>query len=535
VLDWRPYFPESQPRPLQTQVLDLLVKEWDNYDNFVLELPTGVGKSAVAVTIARWVDAQRPKSHMDEEDYHPYSTYISTTSLELQEQYFNSYSKLGLKKLYAADNFSCNRGKGMTCGEGKRICSSTKTSCPGLCSYKEAKKRFIKSPFGILNLAYYVNETYYAHQLVPRHVNIYDEAHTIGDLVKNFVSIEITDKALSNYLLQPPKPDFEDGSYNVTELIKWVNDNYLKKVEVYLAKLWEKVKNWEGDFEDRKYLTLSGEATELDKHACRIRRIVNRISDALWVAERQEGSILLTPVRPTEFMREILFDHPDKNVLLSATILDSEFMMKEYDLDPKRTLVFKAASPFPVENRPIYYWPVGRLNHRDLRGSMKPFSDAVNALLDEHKDQRGIIFVNSYSQAEELMRQVGSDRLITHSNSRDKPRMMDIHIRSQNTVIVSPSMHEGVDLRDDLSRFQILLKMPFPSLGSKSVQVRADRWPEWYAYTTSLLLIQCTGRSVRSDKDYATSYVLDSNFGWWSDKWSQFLPRYWLDALQTIE
>ena len=543
MIDWRKFFPEEKPRALQVKVLDLVTSEWDNYDNFVLELPTGVGKSAIAFTLARWRAASAPAGHWSDlnrgwEELQPFSTYITTASIYLQEVYESSYLQKGLLKLYSADNFSCSRGANLTCSEGKRINSACSkkvaAECPTACPYTQAKSRFIKSPHGVLNLAYYTNETYYAGQLVPRHINIYDEAHTIGDVIKDFVSIEITDKALAGYLLQPPKPDFKDGSYDTNKLLLWMKNHYLSKVEAYLSRLRSKIDQWVGSFEDPKFIAVSSEMTELDKHACRLRRLINRVTNDHWVGERIEDKIILTPITPRDFMNEILFDRADKNVFLSATILDHEFFMKENNLDPSRTLVFKSESPFPVENRPIYYWPVGKLKHDNLRESMKPFAGAVSSILEEHPNERGIIFVSSYSQAQELIRQVGSHRLITHASSKDKASMMDTHTKSTNTVIVSPSMHEGVDLIGDLSRFQILVKLPFPSLGSKSIQVRADLYPEWYAYKTCLTLIQATGRSIRSDTDYAVSYILDSNFGWFSSRWDSFLPDYWKKAVTQL-
>jgi Rad3-related DNA helicase len=80
-------------------------------------------------------------------------------------------------------------------------------------------------------------------------------------------------------------------------------------------------------------------------------------------------------------------------------------------------------------------------------------------------------------------------------------------------MYVSPSLHTGLDLKDDQSRFQIVVKIPYPS--------RADRWIEtkrkldggkWYNWQTALRLVQCCGRSIRSKDDWAKTYILDSAF-----------------------
>ena len=73
-------------------------------------------------------------------------------------------------------------------------------------------------------------------------------------------------------------------------------------------------------------------------------------------------------------------------------------------------------------------------------------------------------------------------------------------------------MMEGVDLYDDLSRFQIMCKVPFPYLGDLVVQKRMERNKQWYSYMTVKSVIQSLGRSIRNESDFAMSYILDSDW-----------------------
>ena len=87
------------------------------------------------------------------------------------------------------------------------------------------------------------------------------------------------------------------------------------------------------------------------------------------------------------------------------------------------------------------------------------------------------------------------------------------HINSENpTVLISPSMMEGVDLSDNLSRFQIICKVPFPYLGDEVVKKRLEKNETWYSYATAKSLIQSLGRSIRNENDFAISYILDSDW-----------------------
>ena len=91
--------------------------------------------------------------------------------------------------------------------------------------------------------------------------------------------------------------------------------------------------------------------------------------------------------------------------------------------------------------------------------------------------------------------------------------MLRQHIESKKpTVLLSPSMTEGVDLHGDISRFQIVCKVPYPFLGDKLVKKRMNKWKGWYPLQTAKSIVQAAGRSVRSNDDHAVTYILDSDW-----------------------
>ena len=80
-------------------------------------------------------------------------------------------------------------------------------------------------------------------------------------------------------------------------------------------------------------------------------------------------------------------------------------------------------------------------------------------------------------------------------------------------MLISPSVHTGLDLKGDLSRFQILVKVPYPSLGDRWIKKKQTRdGGKWYRWQTVLKTVQAYGRSVRSKDDCAKTYLLDSSF-----------------------
>lgn len=133
------------------------------------------------------------------------------------------------------------------------------------------------------------------------------------------------------------------------------------------------------------------------------------------------------------------------------------------------------------------------------------------------------------------LRACRSKRLITHENGRDKDVRLEQIFAKPSTVLVSPSSQEGLDLFGDRSRFQVIAKLPFASLGDKRVKRRMKVDKDWYNLHTAQKFIQAVGRSIRSDSDYATAYVLDAAFDGFYNRASQFFPEYILDALRSQE
>lgn len=523
-MNWQKYFVEKKPRNIQGKILDEVFKDWDKYDNIIIEAPTGVGKSAIAMTIARTLFEERK-----------YKSYITTTSIELQEQYMKSYSSIGLRKLYSSSNFTCNRKHPMSCKEGMSISNSQKSKCPGKCPYRIQKDAFKHGSYGILNLAYYLYERNYVNELGFRDICLFDEAHTVGDSVKEFCTITISEYHLKALGIKCPKPN-DSFMYSIKTIKNWVETEYIPRLQRKLSEIIDEIEEFEGSLESKAYLSLLKRHSEMAEKVDKMNSIIEEMETRGWVAEyiKNENCIKITPLSPRTHIKEKLLDHNGKNIFLSATILDSKFLMNEYNMDSNKTKFLTCDSPFPLKNRPIFILPSGKINFNDLESSISDFVNPIKHILNEHKSDRGIIFVSSYAQAHELIRQVNDSRLITHTSSKDKQYMMETHKTSKNTVIVSPTMHEGVDLKDDLSRFQIIIKMPFASLGSASIKKRSEIYPEWYAYKTCLSLIQSTGRSVRNENDKAITYILDNNFTWFYKKWKKFFPYYWQKAINYV-
>jgi Rad3-related DNA helicase len=218
---------------------------------------------------------------------------------------------------------------------------------------------------------------------------------------------------------------------------------------------------------------------------------------------------------------------------MSATILDVDVWATNLGIPRSEIAHVETPCDFPVQNRLIYKDYAGNMGRKHFDKTRPRFVMKVREILDRHRGQRGIIHCHSFQLAEVLLSSISTKRFLFQAAFKDKTAMLAEHARREDSVIVAPAMHEGFDLKDDLSRFQVIAKVPWPSLGDRVVKERQMRDDRWYAWLTALKLVQSYGRSVRSARDWAVTYILDTGFEAFLHSYSAMLPRWFLEALRS--
>ena len=76
-----------------------------------------------------------------------------------------------------------------------------------------------------------------------------------------------------------------------------------------------------------------------------------------------------------------------------------------------------------------------------------------------------------------------------------------------------------------MERFQVICKIPYPYLGDQIVRKRMYNHKDWYSLQTAKAIVQSCGRSVRSEKDTAITYILDSDWERFYRKNKHIFPK----------
>jgi len=224
---------------------------------------------------------------------------------------------------------------------------------------------------------------------------------------------------------------------------------------------------------------------------------------------------------------------------MSATVFSKEAFCRTLGVPEAETAFIRVKeSSFPVENRRIYSLAVARLSRESMDASMGGIAMAVDEIMNRHAGERGIVHTTSYAQDRYIREHVSPlnrARLSSTEGVSSRPALLKAHGSRDESVLISPSLHEGVDLKDELSRFQVLVKVPYPDLSDRRTRIKLERNPGWYDWQTALRLVQTYGRSVRGETDHAVTYVLDSHFPSFVRNHRDLFPEYFLEAIRSRE
>jgi Rad3-related DNA helicase len=220
-------------------------------------------------------------------------------------------------------------------------------------------------------------------------------------------------------------------------------------------------------------------------------------------------------------VRRKFLDKLYKGVFMSATIGNIDEYATLMGMDEGEYEGFRLQSTFDFTKSPIYIVKSGYLNYKNFDKVIdKILMDTIKiAESEQHRDQKGIIHTSTFKISLLLQTKIvkglvpNYNRYLFYENTAEKERNIELIKNSIDIpyVIVGPSLYEGIDLKDDQGRFNILMKVPYSALSGYTKE-KSDRYPFWYRRNTIEKIIQAIGRTNRSVNDYSSVYLLDSCF-----------------------
>jgi Rad3-related DNA helicase len=277
----------------------------------------------------------------------------------------------------------------------------------------------------------------------------------------------------------------------------------------------------------------------------RLTRTINNIlaNPKNWIVSeiiKENYDVVKVELKPFDISSycKSVFEKCSKILIMSATILNHKAFCRSVGLSSDQVKFIQVQSDFPLEHRPIIPLNVAYLNYNNLQSAQVQASiaRAVDSIMSFHANDKGIIHTTSYDQLnfiKDNISQTNARRLLVTDPEIQRDEVIFQHTNTTKpTVLISPSLHTGLDLKNELSRFQIMTKVPYPNKSDRWTNAKRQVDEEWYYWQTALKLIQAYGRSVRSKDDWAKTYILDSAFGYFVKKNMNILPDWFRQAIR---
>lgn len=527
----------SPPRKSQSEILEW-IKTLPSHIKYILcEVPVGGGKSPLALNLSGWCSQGLGDA------------FILTPQKVLQKQYEDSFDRHLLHSLYGKQNYTCEC-KHTNCDIGSDI----KPKCDE-CPHQSAFLKVKTSPnvvfnytLGLLLFKYVTDDNI----IRKRKLIVFDEAHTLENHLTEFNAIVISEFKCK----QIGSVAFNQFS-NMRSALQWVQDKYVPALTNKIKHLTPSVQEALEDCRDQSRAPSRDEENEISL----LKELVNHknmIDEQLIIPDFGDvyADYVLINEGKTAFkfkelfgkrnFKQIVEPMGDRFLFMSSTILDKDAFCSDLGLDPEKAAFISVDSEFDIDNRPIFYMPTCKMTFgwdsiERERDTSKLAEKIIKLCKEMHPNESGIIHTGSFQIAQWLFKKLGNKvpHMIMHHNPSSGFKRDDVLREFQEDdgipkLLISPSITEGLDLKDDKSRFAIFAKVPFPFLGDAWVKKRMQLSDNWYKRQALISMIQGGGRIVRSKQDWGHVYILDSSFGYLLSQTKRISPKWWTDSITVI-
>lgn len=538
------YFPKGyDPSPSQIKLIKRAEQAFNSGKKFVICCaPTGTGKSFLSRTIAGAGSKPSEKFTQSINDYSgykqsyegdfvseeellqepPHGTFVLTITKTLQDQYLGLFPETDILK--GKTNYICNVDNSYDVETAPCVfLDGLKDTCwqTSKCAYYNARNKALLSEFSALNYKMFL--------ALPKHLKrknfiICDEASELEDeLVKHF-SAEINYERLQragiecNVLIT----DNKQRAYTwVAELGCTVNANVEDLKEKFRKTIKRKGRIAPAD--RAKYLYLKNVFNALVK-------ITELWTSCDYVIENNSKQVTFTPLR-VDGLTDHIFDYADHVLLMSATIIDHAHFAKTLGITDYTYI--EVESDFDPKRSPIYVSSNNRLNYKNLTNLLPAIADQIKTIVAHHETEKGIIHTHSHEITNILKKKLEDDkRFLFRDEFAKNDEILRRHYETDSpTILVSPSLAYGIDLKDDLARFQIIVKLPFSPLFNKRIKQVFENDKIWYENKMLNTLVQACGRATRGKDDFSSTYILDGNIVNTLKRTKDKLPKYFIDRV----
>ena len=520
----------------QDVAVDRVLTEFfiNNKRNCILSADTGTGKSIIGAVVAKVFKNRFENELAEDDDIKPAMIVVHSNSLVKQYgETFKDFESDEFHQIIGAGNYKCELAASMSLEKDKKFtgedCVKSKADkaeqekyC-NHCEYNIARASINTTDTLITNYSYHFISSMLSNHLKKRKIVIFDEAHTINDVFCDHATIEIDGSVLQGYIDECSKYspltlrdsiDVMDDVRNQLLREELNQSNYvqpLRQLKTAFEAIAEVFIEKSNSADIEEFVKLKRIAKKYQGHATRINDLFVYKFDHSFEYNEQETKITIKPIFVGNMSNKIMTDY---NLFMSATI-SPDFMRITMELDKGETAFVGLDPVYDPENKQIIFCGNKKLSYYTMKDpdTIQYLQDVVREVVSNANDDgyKGLMLTPSFAVGETLSKAVPkATKVFLHkSGMKIGDLVREFKAYKGKAILISPSIYEGLDFADDFSRYQIIVKAPFPSLGDNRMKHIADKYPDIYKIMTIKKIVQGLGRSVRNKDDYCLSFILD--------------------------
>ena len=522
--DWgQPGWPAkiAQFRPAQQTAIAEIVSLFEQGTRVVaLQAPTGAGKTAIGEAVRRALQTRALYMCVDkglQDQFRTDFTYAQVIKGRVNYPTLNHPGAFELRDEHRLTADDCNRrGPKRPC----TLCDPNEH-----CPYRLAKHAAQVAPLTCINTAYFMQEANTAGVFKGWPLVIADEGDRLEDALMAYAEVAVSYRRLLE--LNAPRPP---AGATDAEAADWIEHDVLPAVDRQMAKYDPET----DDVHEQR------ELRALTNMYDRLQDVQAGLRQGWWVRTESPFAAVFKPIHVRGVAAPWLWENADQWLVMSATLLNPGRLLRDLGISESWAVV-RMPSSFPVANRPVHLVNAAHVTRDNEDLAVMELGRALRRILARHRHERVLVHTVSYRLMERLAGQVQdeSGRVLTLANSRARAATLEQYLARPDSVLLAPALERGVDLPDDACRVAVVAKIPWPNLGDAQVKARMEgrgglgrtEGREWYTDMALRSLVQMTGRGVRHEADYCTSYILDAQIERVLSQYRSRLPAWWLEAI----